>query len=125
MDKPCGRRVIWVVGKEGNEGKLFFQENIREEFGYSRVCTLELGENSRNPFHIIGEICSTNTNIFLFNVARGEYLDMEQYKILEHIKYWTAVDGKYNSKKLYFKKPNVLIVFSNKEPNQNTLSEID
>ena len=123
LDKPCDRKVIWVVGKEGNEGKSFFQSNIREEFGYSRVCTLELSENSRNSFHIMGKICSTNTDIFLFNVARGEHLDREQYKILEYIKDGAAVDGKYNSQKLYFKKPNVLIVFSNKEPNQNTLSK--
>jgi len=123
LDKPCDRKVIWVVGKEGNEGKSFFQTNIREEFGYSRVCTLELSENSRNSFHIMGKICSTNTDIFLFNVARGEHLDREQYKILEYIKDGAAVDGKYNSQKLYFKKPNVLIVFSNKEPNQNTLSK--
>ena len=71
----------------------------------------------------MGKICSTNTDIFLFNVARGEHLDIEQYKILESIKDGVAVDGKYNSQKLYFKKPNVLIVFSNKEPNQNTLSK--
>ena len=122
LDKPCDRKVIWVVGKEGNEGKLFFQANIWEEFGYSRVCTLELSENSRNSFHIMGKICSTNTDIFLFNVARGEHLDIEQYKILESIKDGVAVDGKYNSQKLYFKKPNVLIVFSNKEPNQSKLS---
>merc|ERR1711954_342530 len=38
LDKPCDRKVIWVVGNDGNEGKSFFQENIREEFGYSRVC---------------------------------------------------------------------------------------
>ena len=62
LDKPCDRKVIWVVGKEGNEGKSFFQANIREEFGYSRVCTLELSENSRNSFHIMGKICSTNTD---------------------------------------------------------------
>ena len=114
LDKPCDRKVIWVVGKEGNEGKSFFQSNIREEFGYSRVCTLELSENSRNSFHIMGKICSTNTDIFLFNVARGEHLDREQYKILEYIKDGAAVDGKYNSQKLYFKKPNVLIAFRTK-----------
>ena len=123
MDKPCDRKVIWVVGKEGNEGKSFFQVNIKEEFGYSRVCKLELSENSRNTFHIMGKICSTNTDIFLFNVARGVYLDQEQYKILESIKDGEAVDGKYNSQKLYFKKPNVLIVFSSKEPNLNTFSK--
>ena len=91
MDKPCARKVIWVVGKEGNEGKSFFQVNIREEFGYSRVCTLELSENKRNTFHIMGKISSTNTDIFLFDVARGEYLDQEQYKTLENIK-----DGNLN-----------------------------
>ena len=36
LDKPCDRKVIWVVGKEGNERKYFFHGNIKEEFGYSR-----------------------------------------------------------------------------------------
>ena len=102
LDKPCDRKVIWVVGKEGNEGKSFFQENIREEFGPSRVCTLELSENSRNTFHIMGKTCSKLTDIFLFNVGRSEYLDTEQYRILEKIKDGKAVDGKYNSQKLKF-----------------------
>ena len=123
LGKPCDRKVIWIVGKEGNEGKSFFKVNIREQFGYSRVCTLELSENPGNTFHIMGKICSTNTDIFLFNLPRGEYLGTEQYKILESIKDGTAVDGKYNSQKLYFKKSNVLIVFANDEPNQNKLSK--
>ena len=25
LDKPCDRKVIWVVGMEGNEGKSFFK----------------------------------------------------------------------------------------------------
>merc|ERR1711954_452764 len=123
LNKPCDRRVIWIVGKRGNEGKSFFQSNIREGFGYSRVCSLELSENSRNTFRILGKIYSTNTDLFLFNLPRGEYLGTEQYKILESIKYGEAVEGKYNSQRLYFKKPNVLIVFSTKEPNKNTLSK--
>ena len=94
LDKPCDRKVIWVVGKEGNEGKSFFQANIREEFTYSRVCALNLCENSRNTFHIIGKHCSKLTDIFLFNVGRGEYLETEQYKILEKIKDGKALDGK-------------------------------
>ena len=113
LDKPCDRKVIWIVGKEGNEGKSFFQSNIREEFGTSRVCKRELSEYSRNTFHIIGKICSTTTDIFLFNVARGVYLDTEQYQILKRIKDGEAVDGKYLSRQLNFKKPNVLIVFFN------------
>ena len=123
LDKPCDRKVIWVVGKQGNEGKTFFQAYICEEFGYSRVCTLELCKNSRKTFHILGKICSTNTDIFLFNVARGEYLDHEQYKILESIKDGVTLDGKFNSHKLYFDKHNVLIVFSNNESKKNRLSK--
>ena len=71
----------------------------------------------------MGKLCSTNTDIFLFNVPRSGYLDHEQYEILESIKDGFAVDGKYKSQKLHFKVPNVLIVFSNKEPDQNTLSK--
>ena len=33
------------------------------------------------------------------------------------------MDGKYKSQKLHFKVPNVLIVFSNGKPDQNTLSK--
>ena len=71
----------------------------------------------------MGKICSTNTDIFLFNLPRGEYLGTEHYKILESIKDGAAVDSKYNSQKLYFKKPNVLIVFANDEPTRAKLSK--
>ena len=122
LDKPCDRKIIWVVGKEENEGKSFFQANIKEEFGYSRVCKLTLSENSRNTFHIIGKHCSKLTDIFLFNVGRGVRLDTEQYDILESIKDGEAADGKYMSRQLNFKQPNVLMVFSNREPDKNKLS---
>ena len=55
LDKPCDRKVIWVVGKRGNEGKSFFQSDLHEKFGYSKVSALQLGENSRNTFHIFGQ----------------------------------------------------------------------
>ena len=54
LDKPCNRKVIWVVGEKGNEGKSFFQRNIREEFGYSRVCRAELN-HARDTFHIVSK----------------------------------------------------------------------
>ena len=123
LDKPCNRKIIWVVGKRGNEGKSFFQRNVREEFGYSRVSTLELGETARNTFHILGKLNSTNTNIFLFNVPRRGYLSNEQYKILESIKDGSATSGKYNGRVLNFKRPNVMIVFANREPDREELSQ--
>ena len=68
---PCDREIIWIVGEKGNEGKSFFQSNVREEFGYSRVGRLELGETARNIYHILRKHCSSNTNILQFNLARG------------------------------------------------------
>ena len=123
LDKPSNRKVIWVVGEKGNEGKSFFQRNICEEFGYSRVCKLELGGPARDTFHILGKLISSNTNIFLFNLPRGGYLYSEQYKILESIKDGYATSQKYDSRVLNFKIPNILMVFSNMEPDRDKLSE--
>ena len=75
------------------------------------MSTLALSENPRNTFLIFGTFCSTNTDIFLFNIPKSVYLDHEQYEILDSIKDGFAVDGKYKSLKLHFKVPNVLTVF--------------
>ena len=115
---PFYRKIVWVIGEKGDEGKSFFQWNVRKEFGYSRVITLELGGPARNTYHILGKLISSNTNIFLFNVARGEYLYNEHYKLLESIK-----DGKSMEAKMIFTRPNVLIVFANREPDMDKLSE--
>ena len=90
---------------------------------YVKNSDIQLSENSRNTFHILGNLCSTNTDVFLFKLPRCKYLVREQYKILESIKDGSAVDGKYNSQKLYFEKPNVLIVFSTREPERDELSK--
>ena len=78
----CTSEIIWVVGSRGNEGNSFFQWNRLEELGYSKVSLLEVGKQSRNTFHILGKLSSTNNDIFLFNVDRVEYLYNEQYKLL-------------------------------------------
>ena len=101
LDKPCNRKIIWVVGVVGNEGKSFFQRNICEEFG----------ENARN------------TDIFLFNVYRAQYLHTEQYEILEKIKDGWATSPKYKGQNLNFKTPNVLIVFANRKLDIEKLSK--
>ena len=49
-------------------------------------------------------------------------MDSGNYTILESVKDGSAIAGKYNSKKLVFKKPNILIVFSNWAPNKSKLS---
>ena len=46
----------------------------------------------------------------------------ENYKILQNINAGRAVAGKFNSQKLLFKKPNIVVVFSNTEPDKSNLS---
>ena len=51
--EKCDRKIFWVIGREGDEGKIFFQKNIQEQFGYERVSIIPLVENERNIFHAI------------------------------------------------------------------------
>ena len=37
LNEKCNRKIFWVVGREGVEGKIFFQTNIQSEFGCERV----------------------------------------------------------------------------------------
>ena len=111
-------KIIWVVGSRGNEGKSFIQWNILEELGYSKVSYF--GRQSRNKFHILGKLSSTNNDIYLFNVERDQYPYSEQYTILESIKDGTCI---HNEEVFNLKKPNVFIVFANREPDRDELSE--
>ena len=116
----CTSEIIWVVGSRGNEGNSFFQWNILEELGYSKVSLLEVGKQSRNTFHILGILSSTNNDIYLFKADRVEYLYNEQYKLLESIKDGTAMNG---DQVLNISNRNIFMVFANREPDRQKLSE--
>ena len=34
LSMPFYRKIVWVVGEKGDEGKSFLQSNVRKEFGY-------------------------------------------------------------------------------------------
>ena len=48
VNEPTKRRIIWVVGEKGNEGKSFFQDKIEEQNGRHRVCTMSLTQSSKD-----------------------------------------------------------------------------
>ena len=48
VNNPTKKRIIWIVGKNGNEGKPFFQDQIEEQYGLHRVFQMELAESTRN-----------------------------------------------------------------------------
>jgi hypothetical protein len=122
LNKPAEREIIWVIGTKGNEGKSFFQEKVCEEFGHDKVCNMEISDSPKNIFYILKK-CSSTANIFLFNLPRATMLERDNYKILENIKDGFAIAGKYQSCKVRFRKPNIVIVFSNYGPETDALSE--
>ena len=113
LNEKCDRKIFWVVGREGGEGKTFFQKNIQFEFGNERVSVIPLVENKRNTFHVLKKYTSNNTDIFLFNIPRAQYITNENYQILQQIKDGVAISGKYDSSLLKFKEKNIVIVFFN------------
>ena len=122
LNKPTEREIIWVIGTKGNEGKSFFQERVCEEFGHDKVCNMEISDSPKNIFYILKK-CSSTANIFMFNLPRATVLERDNYKILENIKDGSAIAGKYQSCRVRFKKPNIVIVFSNYGPETDALSE--
>ena len=122
LNKPTEREIIWVIGTKGNEGKSFFQERVCEEFGHDKVCNMEISDSHKNIFYILKK-CSSTANIFMFNLPRATILERDNYKILENIKDGFAIAGKYQSCKVRFRKPNIVIVFSNYGPETVALSE--
>ena len=65
----------------------------------------------------------SSVDIFIFNDARsvsGE--DRNLYRILEDIKDGQATASKYDNDNIYFKTPNIVVVFSNQYPDMMKLS---
>ena len=71
VNNPTQRRVIWVVGEKGNEGKTFFQDQIEERYGMHLMCTMSLTESSKNLLHYMRGCVDITTDIFLFNIPKA------------------------------------------------------
>ena len=71
LNEQCDRKRFWVVGREGGEGKTFFQKNIQFEFGSERVSVIPLVENERNTFHVLKSILQIILIYTVFNIPKG------------------------------------------------------
>ena len=120
---PSNREVIWVIGRKGDEGKTWFQSYMEAFFGYARVVRLDLKMKTANVLHVLTKRSLSTTDIFLFDVPRAITHEKCNYYILESIKDGIAVSSKYNNDIIRFKVPNIVIVFSNTEPNTKELSK--
>ena len=123
VESPSERQVIWITGRDGNEGKSWFQTYVESYFGFHRVARVDLRMKHGNVCNVLKKRSLGSVDIFLFNDARsvsGEELNL--YRILEDIKDGQASASKYDNDNLQFKTPNTIMIFSNQYPKTQKLS---
>jgi hypothetical protein len=125
INNPTDRRIIWVVGGEGNEGKTFFIKKIGERYGSHRVCRIGLWVPTWYIFQDkVGDV-NVAEDIFLFDIKKGICMERINYTLLENI-----VDGEANVvregnvKIVVFTRPNVIMIFSHEYPDTEKLSSV-
>ena len=124
IDSLTHRNVIFIVGKNGNEGKTFLQNYIEQFCGSARVYKSKIdGRNQDIGYMMSQDKMIERKDIFLFNVPRSTQPQYIAYDILESIKDGALDSTKYQSKKVTFRTPNCVIVFLNQEPKLKLLSD--
>ena len=126
VQKPCDREIFWVVGKEGNEGKSWFQKYVKSWLGARRVVTgIDIKANSASIFQALRKCPIVTADIFLFNIGKSmKKFDRINYDALEKMKDGEAFASKYDSQQLKIRVPNVVMVFSNSPPDVSELAKV-
>ena len=126
VQQPCDREIFWVVGKEGNEGKNWFQKYVKSWLGARRVVTgIDIKANNASIFQALRKCPIATADIFLFNIGKSmKKFDRINYDALEQMKDGEPFASRYNSQQLKIRVPNVVMVFSNSPPNVNELAKV-
>ena len=124
--EPHDREIIWVVGKDGNEGKSWFQKYVKSVFGTRRVVSgIDIKSNSASIFQALRKCPIVTADIFLFNIGKSmNKFDQINYDALEKMKDGEAFASKYGSQQLKIRVPNVVMVFSNSPPDVRELAKV-
>ena len=117
------RKIIWVKGQHGNEGKSWFQSYVQSLYGSHRVARFDITNKTSDLLHIISRCALETTDIFLLNHQRCVSSEDCCYSLLEMVKDGYASSPKYHGSLLRIKKPNIVIVFSNRDPRIRSLSK--
>ena len=123
IEEPSERQVIWITGRNGNEGKSWFQSYMKTYFGFNRVFQADLRIRHASMCNVLKKRTLSSVDIFLFNDARsmaGEEINL--YRILENIKDGQATASKYDNDNILMKTPNTVMIFSNRYPHTQKLS---
>ena len=121
--RPCYREIIWIIGKNGNEGKTWFQEYIESKYGgWSKVISgMDIKMKKSSICHALSKRSLMTTDIFLFDVGKANTDVGVNYEVLENIKNGKTIASKYDTKELKFRTPNIVAVFSNEGPHLKAL----
>ena len=122
--EPCDRDIFWIVGKDGNEGKSWFQKYVKSVFGTRRVMSgINIKTSNASFFQALRKCPLVTADIFLFNIGKSKKkFDEINYDVFEKLKDGEAFASKYNSQQLKIKTPNVVMVFSNEKPDTKQLA---
>ena len=125
VEIPTKRKIIWVVGKSCGEGKTWLQNYIEYKYGDRRVVSgISLQTKSGNITHALTKHPLATADIFLFNIGKSvDTLTEINYDMLEGIKDGKLFTSKYDSQRIKVNTPNIVMVFSNDEPNTSKLAK--
>ena len=123
--EPCDREIFWIVGKDGNEGKSWFQKYVKSMFGSRRVVSgIDIKTSNASIFQDLRKRPLVTADVFLFNIGKSmKKFDEINYDALEKLKDGEAFASKFNSQQLKIRVPNVVMVFSNSPPNFKELAK--
>ena len=107
------REVLWVVGREGDDGKTFLSNVLNILYNF---ILLDGTISTRD----LAQLIKGNVNGFCFDISRAA-INSFDYSTLEAVKNGYIVSGKYGGRIQRFKDAPVL-VFSNSFPNSTLLS---
>ena len=116
------RKIMWVIGRKDKEGKPQFQSYIQSLYGSHHVARFDITNKTADLLHIMSRCALATTDIFLFNHQRCVPSEECCYSLLEMIKDGYASAPKFHGSLLRIKRPNLIIVFSNREPRIRSLS---
>jgi hypothetical protein len=120
--KPSDRNIIWVIGRNGAEGKSWFQRYLVQHYGSQRVFHTTIEKRSDGLLHALSKRLVALIDVFIFNIPKSFSIDNVPYNLFEQIKDGQAISTKYDSKVLRFKTPNIVLVFANNKPSRSEMS---
>ena len=103
-------KIIWLIGRNGNERKSWFQSYIQSLYGSHRAARFDIINKTADLLHIMSRCTLETTDMFRCVSSEGCC-----YSLLEMIKDGYASAPKFHDSLLRIRKPNLIVVFSNRD----------